>query len=142
MSRDFHNCSNGVGRLRAQVDDKAVCKLASSLNDGKPCVIEYLLKAVGLDSLTGCANYYASIRFNNGSLSWLMRVLRVLGFAIGLPVTLAEYLICSEYATLKFLETTKGDTTKVYQGLAEIYAELEKHPFTEAGSFYVEFPDD
>jgi aminoglycoside phosphotransferase (APT) family kinase protein len=35
-----------------------------------------------------------------------MRVPRVSGFAVGLPVSLAEYLICSEYATLKFLETT------------------------------------
>jgi hypothetical protein len=35
-----------------------------------------------------------------------MRVPRVSGFAVGLPVSLAEYLIRSEYATLKFLETT------------------------------------
>lgn len=34
-----------------------------------------------------------------------MRVPRVTGFAVGLPVSLAQYLICSEYATLKFLET-------------------------------------
>lgn len=31
---------------------------------------------------------------------------RVSGFAVGFPVSLAEYLIRSEYATLKFLETT------------------------------------
>ncbi|KAK7397617.1 hypothetical protein QQX98_013015 [Neonectria punicea] len=54
----------------------------------------------------GCANYHARIRFGNGSPSWLMRVPRVSGFAVGFPVSLAEYLIRSEYATLKFLETT------------------------------------
>lgn len=36
----------------------------------------------------------------------------------------------------------QGDTAKVWKGLAEIFAELEKHPFTKAGSLYVESPDD
>ncbi|KAK1585005.1 uncharacterized protein LY79DRAFT_591713 [Colletotrichum navitas] len=61
-----------IGRLRAQIDEKAVCRLASSLNDDKCCVIEHPSKAVGLDSLTGCANYHARIRFSDGSPSWLM----------------------------------------------------------------------
>ncbi|KAK2059315.1 hypothetical protein LY76DRAFT_29021 [Colletotrichum caudatum] len=169
-----------IGRLRAQINDEAVCKLASSLNNGKCCIIEYPSKAVGPDSLTGCANYHARIRFSDGSPPWLMRVPRVSGFAVGLPVALAEYLIRSEYATLKFLENTKvpaprafsfgipsegtdhgvgvcfllieempgkpwngqGDTRKVWHGLSEIYAELGKHPFTEAGSLHVQSPDD
>jgi len=164
-----------IGRLRAQINDKAVCELASSLNNGKPCIVEHPSKA-----LMGCANYHARIRFSDGSPSWLMRVPRVTGFAVGLPVPLVEYLIHSEYATLKFLETTvvpapqaftfgipsqgtdhgigvcfllmeelegepwdgQGDKTKVWKGLADIYAELEKHPFTKAGSLYVESPDD
>lgn len=128
----------------------------------------------------GCANYHVRIRFGNGSPSWLMRVPRVSGFAVGFPVSLAEYLIRSEYATLKFLETTavpaprafsfgilsegtdhgvgvcfllmeelpgkpwdgEGGTAKVWKSLAEILAELEKHPFTKAGSLYVKSPDD
>lgn len=169
-----------IGRLRAQINEKAVCELASSLNDGKPCIIEYPSKVVGLGALTGCANYHARIRFGDGSPSWLMRVPRVSGFAVGFPVSLAEYLIRSEYATLKFLETTavpaprafsfgipsqgtdygigvcfllmeelsgkpwdgQGDAAKVWKSLADISAELEKHPFTKVGSLYVESPND
>ncbi|KPM37943.1 hypothetical protein AK830_g8644 [Neonectria ditissima] len=169
-----------IGRLRAQINEKAVCKLASSLNDGKPCVLEYPSKAVGSGSLTGCANYHVRIRFGDGSPSWLMRVPRVSGFAVGFPVSLAEYLIRSEYATLKFLETTavpaprafsfgipsqstdsgigvcfllmeelpgkpwngQGGTVKVWKGLADVFVELEKHPFTKAGSLCVESPHD
>jgi len=168
-----------IGRLRAHINEKAVCELASSLNDGRPCVVEYPSKVVGLGALTGCANYHARIRFGDGSPSWLMRVPRVSGFAVGLPVPLAEYLIRSEYATLKFLEDTavpaprafsfgipsqgtdhgvgvcfllmeelsgkpwdgRGDTAKIWKGLAEILVELEKHPFTRAGSLCVESPD-
>ncbi|KAM0425083.1 hypothetical protein ACHAPT_009643 [Fusarium lateritium] len=175
MSRDFHKCSIGalhvkelddaaynaliadeIGSLRAHINDKAVCELASSLDHGKHCTVEYPSAFVGLDALTGCANYHARIRFHDGSPSWLMRVPRVTGFAVGLPVSLAEYLICSEYATLKFLETTavpaprafsfgipsQGDAAKVWNGLADILAELGKHPFNEAGSLSVESPDD
>ncbi len=36
----------------------------------------------------------------------------------------------------------QGDTAKVWKGLAEIFAELGKHPFTKAGSLYVKSPDD
>lgn len=128
----------------------------------------------------GCANYYARIRFGDESSSWLMRVPRVSSFAVGLPVSLAEYLIRSEYATLKFLETTavpaprafsfgipsqgidhgigvcfllmeelsgkpwngQGDTTKIWKRLAEIFVELEKYPFSKAGSLSVESPND
>ncbi|KAK1772146.1 hypothetical protein QBC33DRAFT_574830 [Phialemonium atrogriseum] len=146
-----------IGRLRAQINEKAVCELASSLNNGKPCTIEYPSEVVGLGALTGLP--------------------QVSGFAVGFPVSLAEYLIRSEYATLKFLETTavpaprafsfgipsqgtdhgigvcfllmsgkpwdgQGDAAKVWKGLADIFAELERHPFTKAGSLYVESPDD
>lgn len=165
-----------IARLRAQIDDEAACRLASSLNDGRPCTIEYPSQSA---ALMGCANYHARICFD-GAPSWLMRVPRVSGFAAGLPVALAEYLIRSEYATLKFLETTavpaprafsfgipsrgtdcgvgvcflfmeelsgqpwngRGDAAKVWRGLAGILAELEKHPFTRAGSLSVESPDD
>ncbi|KAK7402965.1 hypothetical protein QQX98_011275 [Neonectria punicea] len=36
----------------------------------------------------------------------------------------------------------QGDTAKVWKGLAEILAELEKHLFTKAGSLSVEAPND
>ena len=54
----------------------------------------------------GSANYHARIRFHDGSPSWLLRVPRVASFAVGLPPSLVEYLVLSEYATLKFLENT------------------------------------
>lgn len=167
-------------RLCAQINEAAVCQLASSLNGGKACVLEHPSKVVGAGALEGCANYHARIRFEDGSPSWLMRVPRVSGFAVGLPVFLAEYLIRSEYATLKFLETTavpaprafsfgvpsqgtdhgvgvcfllmeelagqpwygEGDTSKVWKGLADIMAELEKHEFRQAGSLHVGSPED
>jgi hypothetical protein len=95
-----------IGRLRAQINEKAFCELASSLNNGEPCVIGYSPTVFGSGALMGCANCHARIRFGNGSPSWLLRVSRVSSFAVGFPVSLAEYLIRSEYATLKFLETT------------------------------------
>ncbi len=107
-----------------------------------------------------------------------MRVPRVTGFAVGFPIPLAEYLIRSEYATLRVLETTtvpaprafsfgipsegtdhgigvcfllmeelpgkpwdgESETAKVWSGLANILAELEKHPFPRAGSLLVDSP--
>ncbi|TDZ18906.1 hypothetical protein Cob_v008194 [Colletotrichum orbiculare MAFF 240422] len=194
LSQDFHHCdatslddagyralvAAEINHLRARINGPAVCKLASSLNAGKACVLEHPSNVVGLDSLTGCANYHVRVRFEDGSPSWLLRVPRVTGFAVGLPSSLAEYLIRSEYATLKFLETTRvpaprafsfgipsrgtdcgvgvcfllmeelpgrpwdgrGDTSKVWQRLAEILAELEQHRFPQAGSLCVESPRD
>jgi hypothetical protein len=94
-----------IERLRSRINDAAVCKLASSLNGGRSCSIEYSSK-IGPGALMGSANYHARIRFHDGSPSWLLRVPRVASFAVGLPSSLVEYLVLSEYATLKFLETT------------------------------------
>ncbi|WQF84033.1 Putative protein kinase-like domain superfamily, AN1-like Zinc finger [Colletotrichum destructivum] len=177
LSRGFHKCKtrdlddaayndlmlSEISLLRAQINESAACQLASNLNGGKPCVLEYPTKIIGQGALTGCANYHVRIRFDDGSPSWLMRVPRVTGFAVGLPVSLAEYLIRSEYATLKFLETTavpaprafsfgiplpgtpwngQGDASKVWDGLAAIFVELEKHEFQQAGSLLVLSPED
>lgn len=103
-----------ISRLRRLLSDSAVCKLASSLNNGKSCAIEHPTQAVGHESLTGCANYHARIRFSNGSPCWLIRIPRVTGFAVGLPVSLADYLVRSEYATLKFLETARVPAPKAF----------------------------
>lgn len=169
-----------ISRLRSQIYEKAVCELASSLNNGRLCTLQYPSRVVGAGALTGCANYHARIRFGDGSRPWLIRVPRVTGFTVGFPVHLAEYLTRSEYATLKFLETTavpaprafsfgipsqgadhgigvcfllmeeltgepwdgQGDKAKIWKGLADIFAELEKHPFTKVGSLCVESPND
>lgn len=169
-----------MGRLRRLINEEAVCELASSLNGGKPCTLEHPSEVVGAGALTGCANYHARIRLEDGSPCWLMRMPRVTGYSVGLPVGLAEYLIRSEYATLKFLEGTavpaprafafgipsentdhgvgvcfllmeelpgkpwdgRGDASKIWDGVAGILAELEKYPFTRAGSLYVRSPGD
>ena len=59
-----------------------------------------------LSSRVWTANYHARIRFPDGPTPWLMRVPRVASCAVGLPESLAEYLILSEHATPRFLETT------------------------------------
>lgn len=127
----------------------------------------------------GCANQHARIHFHDGSSPWLLRVPRVASCTVGLPVSLAVYLIRSEYATLKFLEgttmlaprvfgygvcssqagsdqgvgvsfllmeqlpgrpwnsgddATEVERAKVWAGLADILAELQRHPFPKAGS--------
>ncbi|XWW97592.1 hypothetical protein V2A60_005576 [Cordyceps javanica] len=64
--------------------------------------------------MMGSANYHARIRFQDGSPSWLLRVPRVASFAVGLPATLADDLIRSEYATLKFLETTRVPAPRAF----------------------------
>jgi aminoglycoside phosphotransferase (APT) family kinase protein len=159
------------------MDDDAVCRYASSLNGGRKCSVEH-------GNMMGCANYHARVRFHDGSRSWLLRVPRVTNFGAG-PESLAEYLVVSEYATLKFLEKTtvpaprafgygrcsdgsdKGigvsfllieelpgkpwlgggipddessedQKTKIWSGLADIMAELARHPFPKAGSLCVD----
>lgn len=94
-----------IERLHALINDLAVCEYASSLNGGRSCIIEHS-STIGPGALMGSANYHARIRFHDGSPSWLLRVPRVASFAVGLPSSLVEYLVLSEYATLKFLEIT------------------------------------
>ncbi|KAI9835894.1 MAG: hypothetical protein M1819_001792 [Sarea resinae] len=102
-----------IERLRSRINDKAVCEYASSLNGGRRCNIEHS-STIGPGAPMGCANYHARIRFNDGSPSWLFRVPRVASFAVGLSSSLVEYLILSEYATLKFLETTAVPAPRVF----------------------------
>lgn len=64
----------------------------------------------------GCANYHGWLKFDNGEL-WIVRIPRT-GFS-DVPPELVEYLVESEYATLKFLEPTKVPAPKVFAyGLA------------------------
>ena len=59
----------------------------------------------------GGANYHARIRFPENGSVWLIRVPRVNG---SIPQSLIDYLIRSEYATLKFLETTKVPAPRAF----------------------------
>ncbi|KAI0393385.1 hypothetical protein F5Y17DRAFT_466935 [Xylariaceae sp. FL0594] len=191
-----------IGRLRSRINEDAVCALASRLNDGKRCRIEYAAQVVGPRALMGCVNFHARIRFYDdwcsscsdpgscacSSTSWLLRVPRVTSCEVDVPESLAAYLVLSEYSTLKFLETTAvpaprafgyglhsdsgggtGNTVdhrvgvsfllieelpgkpwngqgvsgedatqeekaKIWAAVADILAELSKHPFPKAGS--------
>ena len=102
-----------IERLCSRINEAAVCKHASSLNGGRSCTIEYS-STIGPGALMGSANYHARIRFHDGSPSWLLRIPRVASFAVGLPSSLVEYLVLSEYATLKFLETTAVPAPRVF----------------------------
>lgn len=99
-----------VENIRAKINDKAVCERASILNGGLKCKIEHP-PAWGRGSLMGCANYHARIRFTDNGSVWLIRVPRMNS---SIPQSLVNYLIRSEYATLKFLETTKVPASRVF----------------------------
>lgn len=60
----------------------------------------------------GCANYHARIRFTDGSSTRLVRIPRTFGGLI--PQSLIDYPVSSEYATLKFLETTKVPSPRAF----------------------------
>ncbi|KAI0112201.1 hypothetical protein GGR51DRAFT_508437 [Nemania sp. FL0031] len=137
MSPSFHKCeeivddaaygaqiSAEIENLRSRINEEAVRKLASGLNDGKSCSIEHS-PVTGPGILMGCANYHARIRFHDGSPSWLIRIPRVTSCAVGFPVPLANYLIRSEYATLKFLETTAVPAPRAF-GYGISGSEIEK----------------
>jgi aminoglycoside phosphotransferase (APT) family kinase protein len=129
----------------------------------------------------GCANYHARIRFIDDDSVWLVRIPRTTAYNLSIPQDLVDYLVRSEYATLKFLETTtvpaprafdygvssdetnkvgvsyilmeqmpgetwhgqgrhgkrranNEDRARVWNGLADILIELQRHSFSKAGS--------
>ncbi|KAL3463552.1 hypothetical protein BJX64DRAFT_298933 [Aspergillus heterothallicus] len=59
----------------------------------------------------GCANYHARVRFAENGSPWLLRVPRINN---SIPRQLIDYLIRSEYATLKFLGTTKVPAPRAF----------------------------
>ncbi|KAL9073764.1 MAG: hypothetical protein Q9157_004629 [Trypethelium eluteriae] len=104
-----------VSDLPAKIRIDALLKEASARRDGVKCNFEPG-KYLGAGAIMGCANYHGWIRFNDGK-SWIVRVPRV-GYG-EVPNDLIDYLVASEYATLKFLEDTKVPTPKVFTyGLA------------------------
>jgi aminoglycoside phosphotransferase (APT) family kinase protein len=101
-----------INRLRSQINDMAVCRLVTSLS-GKTCTIQHSDK-VGQGALMGGSNYHARVLFGDGSSPWLLRVPRVASYEVGLPESLVEHLVRSEYATLTFLENTKVPAPRAY----------------------------
>ncbi|KAI5777588.1 hypothetical protein EDC01DRAFT_697977 [Geopyxis carbonaria] len=98
-----------VTRLRAAVNESALCARASALNGGRACTLEHP-PAQGAGSMMGCANYHARLRFGDGSPSWLVRIPRAgvhgPSAAPSQRRELVDYMIASEFATLQFLAGT------------------------------------
>ncbi|KAK4124805.1 hypothetical protein N657DRAFT_670696 [Parathielavia appendiculata] len=138
-----------------------LCEYASCLSHGRECTIEH--GPTSVNTMTGAVNYHTGVRFSDGSPSWLIRVPRV---ARLLPYSsLIDYLILSEYATLKFLKGTAVPAPKAFgyairgagtdhgvgldaaehawrgnlwRCLADVYAELARQPLPKADSLYVD----
>lgn len=62
--------------------------------------------------MMGCANYHSWIKFDDG-VKWLSRIPRVTKFN-DIPDSLLEYLMESEFATLKFLEKLDVPTPRAH----------------------------
>ncbi|KAI1128936.1 hypothetical protein F5Y10DRAFT_264686 [Nemania abortiva] len=89
-----------VEALLAQLDVDQLTRIASSLRQGKPCKF-HPENHLGDGAMMGCANYHAWILFDDG-VKWIVRIPRVTFSDV--PPDLVDYLVESEYATLKFLE--------------------------------------
>lgn len=99
-----------VEALLSEVNVSELTKRASSLNGGKHCKFQPG-KHIGAGSLMGCANYHAILIFDDCE-EWLARIPRT-GLS-DVPIDLVEYLVASEYATLKFLESTTLPSPKAF----------------------------
>ncbi|KAI0195835.1 hypothetical protein EV127DRAFT_160249 [Xylaria flabelliformis] len=90
-----------VETLLAQINVPELVRVASSLRETRPC--KFLPgKHIGDGAMMGCANYHCWIVFDDG-IKWLARIPRTTDFS-DVPTDLTEYLVESEYATLKVLE--------------------------------------
>ncbi|KAJ3567795.1 hypothetical protein NPX13_g6649 [Xylaria arbuscula] len=93
--------NNEVEALLAQVNIDELTRAASSLRKGISCKFQPG-QHLGSGANMGCANYHAWIIFDD-RVKWLARIPRTTAFS-DIPINLVDYLIESEYATLKFLE--------------------------------------
>ncbi|KAK4974038.1 hypothetical protein LTR28_010656 [Elasticomyces elasticus] len=99
-----------VAHLVAQINVQELVDIATRLNGGKSCNFR-TGKHLGADAIMGCANYHAHLFFDDGE-EWLIRIPRT-GFS-DVPPELVEYLVASEYATLKFFESTEVPAPKAF----------------------------
>ena len=100
-----------VKRLLAQVNTQELTAISSSLREGMPCQFvagQYL----GSGATMGSANYHGWILFDDG-VRWVVRLPRTTGFS-DFPSDLVDYLVESEYATLKFLEPLNIPAPRAY----------------------------
>ncbi|KAJ4242688.1 hypothetical protein NW757_011914 [Fusarium falciforme] len=89
-----------VEALLTQVNAYQLLRVASSLRHGKRCMF-FPGNYIGRGSMMGSSNYHVWILFED-RVTWLARIPRDATFA-DTPSDLAEYIVESEYATLKWL---------------------------------------
>lgn len=110
-----NSINDEISDLLSHVNIDELVRIGSALNKGRKCTFEKG-KHLGVGSIMGCVNYHAWLHFDNGE-RWLVRIPRV-GFS-DIPTDLMDYIVLSEYATLKFLAQTKVPVPKVFgYGLA------------------------
>lgn len=104
-----------VSELLSHVNTHELGRLGTQLNNGIQGKFQSG-KYIGDGAIMGCANYHGWLIFDNGD-QWIVRIPRT-GFS-DVPLDLIDYLVASEYATLKFLERTEVPAPKVFAyGLA------------------------
>ncbi|KAF7555971.1 hypothetical protein G7046_g6436 [Stylonectria norvegica] len=100
-----------VQALLDKVNIPELVRVATSLRDGLPC--QFLPgKHLGSEAMMGCANYHAWIVFDDG-VKWLARIPRTSSFS-DIPLDLVDYLVESEFSTLRWLEKIGIPTPEAY----------------------------
>lgn len=107
---------NDVEAILTQLNGPQLLQVASSLRDGICCAF-CPGKYIGPGSMMGSSNYHAWILFEDGVV-WLARIPRN-PTSESTPLDVAEYVVESEFATLKWLEGLRFPTPRAYgYGLA------------------------
>ncbi|KAI6087369.1 hypothetical protein F4821DRAFT_277812 [Hypoxylon rubiginosum] len=102
---------NEVKELLSEVNVPELVRVASTHRGGISCQFQPGTH-LGDGSMMGCANYHCWIIFDDG-IKWIVRIPRTASFD-DVPQDLVDYLVASEYATLKFLEKIDTPTPKAY----------------------------
>ncbi|KAI0390045.1 hypothetical protein F5Y17DRAFT_472179 [Xylariaceae sp. FL0594] len=134
--------------LYHRIDNSKLCEGASLLRMGIPCTSN--LSSKNLSSMMGGQNCHAEITFQD-NIKWLARF-RLPNISSP-PLTTRDYILQSEAATWIFLrniqpspcqrstespldwqQASGPQREKIMQQLADIFLEIEKHPFGKIGS--------
>ncbi|KAB8226123.1 glycosyl hydrolases family 31-domain-containing protein [Aspergillus novoparasiticus] len=94
---------NEIAELLSQTNTTELVRIGTGLNNGVKCTF-IPGKHIESDAIMGCAKYQAWLSFDNGE-KWLVQIPHTGNRDV--PSELVEYLVASEYATLRFLEPTK-----------------------------------
>ncbi|RAQ78138.1 hypothetical protein COH21_012983, partial [Aspergillus flavus] len=118
---------NEIAELLSQTNTTELVRICTGLNNGVKCAF-IAGKHIESDATMGCAKYQAWLSFDNGE-KWLLQIPRTGNSDV--PSELVEYLIASEYATLRFLERMKIPAPRAF-----IYG-LASDPFNRVGVSYI-----